>query len=253
MLAAILRQNPRFHASVTSPLENLFVAFLRVLSAQNESAFSVSDDKRKRILSSIVDAYYSDCPEEIIFDTSRAWCNDLPILAMLFSTARVICCVRQPAWILDSIERLIQHNALQPSKIFNCEPVLTLYPRAEIVMNPVQGLCGQAMSGLRQAWFSEHANRLIVIRYETLTLQPAKIIGQLYDILGEEQFKHNFDQLEYGEPEYDARLGTPGLHKVMKRVSVNKRQTILPPELFRLYSSCYWDDPEQNPRGVIVM
>ena len=31
----------------------------------------------------------------------------------------MICCERNPAWIVDSIERLVRHNNFELSKIFN--------------------------------------------------------------------------------------------------------------------------------------
>ena len=47
---------------------------------------------------------------QIVFDTNRSWCAMLPALAALYPSSRVICCVRNPAWILNSFESLVQRT-----------------------------------------------------------------------------------------------------------------------------------------------
>ena len=62
----------------------------------------------------------------------------------------------------------------------------------------------------------------------------------LYDLLGEQYFKHDFEHLEYDEPEYDTRLGLPGFHRVRTRVEALKREPVLPPEIFAQYDRVFW-------------
>jgi sulfotransferase len=52
-------------------------------------------------------------------------------LVDFFPDLRVICCVRNPAWIVDSVERLTRRNKFEPSKIFNFDPSGTVYSRAD--------------------------------------------------------------------------------------------------------------------------
>jgi sulfotransferase len=51
-------------------------------------------------------------PAEVIFDTNRGWCAWTPAIARLFPDARVIACVRELPWVIDSIERLVQRKRL---------------------------------------------------------------------------------------------------------------------------------------------
>src|ERR1041385_2217477 len=60
LLAALLRQNPRFHAGMTSPVGSLFSALLRQMSQENEAAVFIDDDQRARLLCACFDAYYAD-------------------------------------------------------------------------------------------------------------------------------------------------------------------------------------------------
>jgi hypothetical protein len=84
LLAALLRQNPRFHAGMTSPVGTLFSALLRQMSQENETAVFIDDDQRARLLSACFDAFYADIhPEKLAFDTNRMWTIKLPALVEL--------------------------------------------------------------------------------------------------------------------------------------------------------------------------
>ncbi len=252
LLAAILRQNPTYHAAMASPLAEMFISLMRSMSGANEFSLFITEQQRHRVLRSIVESYYADLSEKrIIFDTNRAWCSLLPALANLFPEAQVICCVRSPAWILDSTEQQVQRNALQPSKIFGYDVPGTVYQRAESMMKGP--LLGTSLRSLRQAWFGDHAHKLVAIRYNSLTDRPLETMTQLYASLGEEYFAHDFDHLAYEEPDFDARLGLPGFHTVARRVESRRRQTILPPDLFSQHDSSFWDMPGQNPRNVRII
>ena len=130
LLAALLRQNPRFEAGMSGPLAGLFGALLGEMSARNEFSVFLDDTKRQRILHGLFDNFYADCTAEVIFDTNRAWCGWMPALARLFPDAKVIACVRELPWVVDSIERLIQRNVFSPSSIFNYSSGGTVYTRA---------------------------------------------------------------------------------------------------------------------------
>src|SRR5579872_2982553 len=130
LLAAIFRQNPKVYASIQSPVADICSTLLRGMSS-TESAIFVSDEQRKRVLKASVEAYYADISETmLILDSNRTWCALLPALVQLFPDCRIICCVRNPAWILDSLERLVQRNALLASKMFGHD-VGSVYNRVD--------------------------------------------------------------------------------------------------------------------------
>jgi hypothetical protein len=47
----------------------------------------------------------------------------------LFPDARVVCCVRDVGWIMDSVERLVRRNAFELSGMFGFEPGNTVFTR----------------------------------------------------------------------------------------------------------------------------
>jgi sulfotransferase len=253
LLSAILRQNPRIHAAMTSPVGSLVTALLRQMSQENEAAVFIDDAQRKAVLSSIFDAYYRAIPAELVLDTNRLWCSKLPLLATLFPRSRVIACVRHVPWVLDSIERLIRRNKLEPSKIFNFEPGGTVYSRVE-GLGAGSGMVGFAWNALREGFYGEEAKRMMLLTYETLTTDPSRAIDAVYDFIGEPRFGHDFNDLQYDAKDFDARLGTPGLHDVGRSVSAKSRETVLPPDLFRrVEGDSFWRDPTLNTRGVLIV
>jgi hypothetical protein len=79
LLAALLRQNPRFEAGMSGPLAGLFGALLTEMSARNEFSIFIDDAKRERILHGLFDSYYAD---------SAARATDHPMRAAASAAAR---------------------------------------------------------------------------------------------------------------------------------------------------------------------
>jgi sulfotransferase len=227
---------------MSSPIAEMLSALLRTMSGANEFAFAVSDEQRSRVALSVFEAFYRHLEDKhVVFDTSRAWCSLSHLVNRLIPNARILCCVRNPAWILDSIERQVQSNALEPSRMFRYDTMGTVYSRVDSMQ---KNFLGGPLAGLQQAWFGECSNRLIAIRYESLTTQPCEVIRRLYEILEEKPYSHNFERIEFEEPHFDKLLGLPGLHTVRPCVEAIARKTILPPDLFEKHNNCFWETSE---------
>jgi sulfotransferase len=176
-LSALLKQNPRFHASVTSPMARLFVVAMNQMSSGSEYAVFFNDARRQEILRGIFSGYYVGLPPgQIVFDTNRTWTARISLLGALYPSSRVICCVRDLGWIIDSIERQLRRNPLQFSRVFDYKPGASIYTRTDLLMNVENGLIGLPLSSLREAWFSDEARRLIVIDYDRLASEPEAVL-----------------------------------------------------------------------------
>jgi sulfotransferase len=254
LLAGILRQNPRFHAGMTSPVGSMYMALETSMSRRNETAVFIDDQQRRAVLKGLFSNYYENChPEKVVFDTNRAWCTKLPALVQLFPDARIICCVRNIGWIMDSIERLIRRNAFELSGIFGFEPGFTVYARVNRLAAS-DGLVGYALDALREGFFGEQAPRMILVEYQALTRAPADTMRHLYTLLGEAPFEHDFENVDYQADEFDHALGSRGLHTVRRRVEWVERQSVLPPGLFeRFAGDMFWRVPGANIRDVPII
>jgi sulfotransferase len=253
LLAALLRQNPRFAAGMSSPVYALFRSMLIETSARSEGSVFIDNDIRKRLLLSLFGAYYTEVAEgTVIFDTNRGWTTKLPALVELFPHAKVICCVRNPAMILDSIESLIRRNAFELSGIFSYDAGGTVYSRVEGLASAA-GMFGFAYNALREAVYGEQSDRLLIVRYESLVANPLGTLAAIYGFIGEDLHRHDPKHIEpcYDMIEFDQRLGTPGLHDVGRSVEARERQPILPPDLILRYQKeAFWEDLKQMPPTV---
>lgn len=253
LLAALLRQNPRFQAGMSGPLAGLFGALLDQMSARNEYSVFIDDAKRQRILHGLFDNFYAGSTADVVFDTNRAWCAWMPAIAKLFPEAKVIACVRELPWVIDSIERLVQRNVFSPSSIFNYSSGGTVYTRANGVA-AADGMVGAPYDALKQACYGAQKERLLLVQYETLTTDPAKTMHAIYAFIGEPVFEHDFDHVDYDVTEFDERAGTPGLHTVRSTVKADRRPSLLPPDLFnRFVNDAFWRDPKNVPEGLQVI
>ncbi len=254
LLAAILNQNPRFQAGMSGPLAGMFSTLLGEMSGKNEFSVFITDSHRQRILRGLFENFYADSSAEVIFDTSRFWCTKLPAIKTLFPESKVIACVRDLSWIIDSIERLVRKNAFQPSLIFNFLPGGTVYTRANGLAGP-EGLVGYAYDALKEAYYGEQAEgRLILVQYESLVSHPEKTLQALYAFLEEPEYAHDLDHLCFNAEAYDHKAGTPGLHTIQPKVQKLPRQTILPPELFqRFQGDAFWKDLSRTCKEVTVL
>lgn len=254
LLAAILRQNPRFHAMMTSPVGAIYMAMQGAVSRKNEAAIFIDEAQKRELLVGVFRNYYHAIgADKVVFDTNRLWCTKLPGLVEHFPSAKIICCVRHISWIMDSVERLVRRNTLDLSALFGFEAGGTVYTRVNRLAAS-DGMVGFALDGLREAFFGEQADRLILVGYQALTCQPAKTLACVYEFLGEAPFEHDFDNVEYDAKEFDRALGAPGLHTVRRKVAFVERPTILPPELFaRFENDAFWMNPVANTGRVPVI
>jgi len=254
MLAGILKQNPDFHAAMSSPVSSMLNGSLEQMGAGSEFYTFFDTEKRKTICRALFAAYYDDMPEGIstVFDTSRQWTSRLHQLVELFDDFKVICCVRNPAWVMDSFEAIYRKNPFDYSKMYSPQTRPTVYTRSESLAG-VGGSFGSAWTALKEAYYGEYSDRLLLLDYELLTQHPKKAIDLMYEFIGEAPFQHDFDNVEYEANEFDRKLGVEGLHTVRRKVEFRSRRTILPPELFAKYKEmAFWQDNAGTNASIIA-
>lgn len=253
LLAGILRQNPRFHAGMSSPVAALTSALLNQFSAGSEFAPVVTQYQRQRLIRGVFENFYADIRDKgSIFDTNRMWCSKLPLLMDLYPNAKVLACVRNVAWVMDSMEKLYRANPYENTKLFNDDSERnTVYSRVETLAQRNR-LIGFAWHALKEACYGPHAKSLLLIDYDLLAESPEKVMRLVYTFLGEEWYDHDFNQLQYDAPEFDQALGLQGLHRIRNKVAIQQRTTLLPPDLFSQYSQLsFWNDLEGSEANVI--
>ena len=255
LLAALLLQNPRFHAGMTSPVGTLLRGMLNQLGAGSEFSSVVNKDQRRRLTHGLFSSYYGDkADKQVIFDTNRMWCANMSVLMDQFPDSKVIACVRNVAWIMDSLERRYRANPYEITRLFNDDTERnTVYSRVETLAQ-ANRLVGYPWTALKEAFYGEHAESLLLVDYDLLAQAPHKVMPLIYQFIGEPEFAHDYRNVSYDAPEFDAQLGLHGMHKVRQHVSFENRTSILPPDLFEKFSALsFWKDTSQSRANVITV
>ena len=255
LLAAILNQNPRFRAGMTSPLADIMGVVMAEASSKNDFSFDVSDEQRIALLRGLVENLYSGQTDAgVIFDTSRLWCSRMQLLSALLPGAKVIACVRHLSWVLDSMERLVRRQPVGVSKVFRFDTNTTMYSRVEALTDP-RGMVGFAFQATKDAFYGQYApGHLLLLTYESLARNPLAAMRAVYQFIGEPWFEHDFEHVAYNADEFDARVGMPGLHTVRPKVEPVERVSVLPREIFtRFANESFWMDPKNNVSQVPVI
>jgi sulfotransferase len=252
LLGAILRQNPRFFAGMSSPLCPLFSNAMSVLGA--EGSVLVNEERRKNVLRGLFTSWALDIPEgSVIFDTHRFWTGCLPALLHLLPETKLICTVRSVAAIMDSIERLMRANPLLPSRLFNDEERANVYTRTD-ALSQRNRLVGASWTCLKEAFFGPDARALLLVEYDCLARDPSTVMSLIYKFLGEKDFAHDFDHVLYDETAFDEGLRMPGMHKVRARVSFEPVASVLPRDLLERFSGqSFWENATQSHAKVISL
>lgn len=235
LLSTILNQNPRFQASISGPLARFARAVIDQSSAMSGYRHQCPAEKRKTIIQGIFANYYDDQTKEVFFDTNRGWTKLLPLLKELFPYTRVIVCVRDLNWVLDSFESLYRKNPLDKQLMIPDEHAESVYSRCDYLMGTDKTV-GFAYLGLKEAITSAEKNMLMLVEYEQLCRNPEGMLKAIYNFIDQPYFDHDFNDVEVSYDEFDQDVNIKGLHTTRKRVEWIERQTILPPDILNKFA-----------------
>jgi sulfotransferase len=243
LLSAILRQNPKFYADISSPVQSLVASTINVITG-SESNHLIDEDKRKHILKSIFNAFYDTVEQPTVFDTSRGWTAKTSLLKNLYPQTKIICCVRDLPWILDSFERIAAKNSLYGAALTDDEARQTVTTRCDALMDVKKE--GQVV---KPYYFLEEGlllnpDMIMLVEYESLCKQPESVMRELYQFIGKQYFDHDFKNVEYQNEVFDRGLNMKSLHTVRKEVTWQERLSILPKSVWEKYAGKdFWRAP----------
>jgi len=234
LLSSILKQNPRFHSSITDPLVMLVKGVVESSQDGPGMKTEVPIERRKNIVRHLFEGYYQDVDKEVIFNTNRAWTLLTGVTRDLYPKAKHIVCVRDINWVLDSFESAHRRNPFSTNTVTGGHSG-TVYTRTDELMSD-SGVVGFPYVGIKQAITGPDRDLLFIVEYDQLCKKPKDIIRALYNFIDEPYFEHDFNNVEASWDEYDAEIGIK-LHDVRKKVEWRERNFILPPDILNKYAN----------------
>jgi sulfotransferase len=253
LLSAILRQNPDFYADISSPVQGLVASTINVITG-SESNHLIDESRRKHILRALVQSYYDSVKPQTVFDTSRGWTAKTSLLKELYPQTKIICCVRDLPWILDSFERIAAKNTLYNAALTDDEARQTVTTRCDALMDVKKE--GQVV---KPYYFLEEGmllnpDMIMLMEYESLCKKPESVMRELYQFIGKPYFDHDFNNVEYENEVYDQSLNMKSLHTVRRKVTWQERKSILPKSVWEKYAGKeFWRTaPPEQPQDFAI-
>jgi sulfotransferase len=224
LLQCILNQNPDIAATPTDPvLEYLYGARMNytntpeVKAMDSELALKTWRGFCLGGLNGYANAY-TDKPN-LCIKTRGGTIHYKWFKSFMPYKPKMICMVRNLKSIIASMEKLYRANQEEHQSIQNHSEMkgTTTPKRVDIWMAspPV----GMALERLNQTFLEGVNKEVLYIRAEDLTSYPDREMAKVYDYLGIEPFKHDFDNVEQSIKEDDSVYGlTKDLHTIKRKV-----------------------------------
>jgi sulfotransferase len=232
LLTSILKQNPRFHSSISDTLANLVKGVIECSQESPGMKSEVPVQRRKNIVKHLFEGFYEEIDKEVIFNTNRGWSYLTNVTQDLYPNSKNIICVRDVNWILDSFECAHRRNPYSTNTATG-NLSQSVYQRVDSLMAE-DGIVGFSYVGIKQAITGLDRSSLLLLEYEDLCKKPKEMMKIIYNFIGEPYYEHDFDNVEASWDEYDSEIGIK-LHDVRKKVEWRERKFILPPDILNKY------------------
>jgi len=223
LLQNILAQNPSFHVTPSSGLLELVFGARTNYSNSVEFKAQNSESMKKAFLAfsrAGMQAYCEALTDKpYVVDKSRGWGVHFDLLRLIFDEdPKIICMVRDLRQILSSMEKKFRQNPDKYKSIENHATLSGTTTFKRVLLGLQSAPVGLALDRLVEVHQRGWSRKMLFLRFEDLTAQPAATMQKVYSYLGVPAFTHNFDQVEQATQEDDEVFGIPGLHQIRPKV-----------------------------------
>lgn len=220
LIANILKQNPDIHGEAVSSLSSIFGSINASWSTVETNQEFPNYQAKFGVLNGVMQGYYSHINKPIIFDKDRGWIPLLPVVeAVLQRQVKIVVCVRNPAEILSSFEKLRRENPLFFTRAdHNLREGSSIASRAYYYAGP-DGALGMAHRHIKDAIIMGYLDRFLFVDYGRFCNSPKSQTKRIYDFFEIPNFEHDFNNLKQEESYNDHAVGLPNLHKIKPQVN----------------------------------
>jgi len=222
LLCNILAQNPEIYATHTSGCLEVLFKLRNCWDDIIEHKAHPLEEAKRHVLKGILENYYWGIEEPIVVDKSRGWLAHIEMLEwILDGEIKVIVPVRDLRDVLASFEKLWRAGSKSrqtPTERDNYIRYQKLENRLAIWCEEAE-VVGLAVNRIKDAVARGFKDRMHFVDYDILCREPDETLESIYEFLGLEPFKHNFDYVEQVTTEDDSvhGFGVP-LHKIRSKV-----------------------------------
>jgi sulfotransferase len=225
LLSSLLNQNPRFHSGPSSPVVPTILALENSLSQDELYLAYPKPEQARRLIASVLQIYYSDVENPVIFDKNRSWVDRMNYIEGYFGIQpKILYPVRNIDEILASFISMYRRNpytgegkiSFMDEMLIKSNQPLNDDSRCQMLAGPM-GILGQSYNGLKTVFEQGKQNSIHLIEYDELINQPKETMEKIYDFLEEKYFEHDYQNIENLHRERDKEVyGLADMHEVRK-------------------------------------
>jgi sulfotransferase len=215
MITNLLKQNPKIHGETVSSLATVFSGLNVTWSNITQNQEYENQKSKKGVLKSIFDGYYGHIDKPIILDKDFEWIRLIPqVESTLDREVKIVVCVRNPAEILSSFEKLRRENPLFNTKADEkLKESSSIASRAYYYAGP-DGVLGITHRNLKDAVTMGYLDRLLFVDYNKFCNNPKSQTKRIYDFLEIDHYEHDFENIIQVENFNNLATGLPNAYKI---------------------------------------
>jgi len=222
LLQNVMGQNPDFYVTPTSGVLELVYAARANYTSSPE--FKAQDSKEmeeafRGFCNNGVRGFFRAITDKpYVMDKSRGWGIHYNFLDFFYPDPKIICMVRDPRSIFASMEKNFRKNQHKDSGLVDHSKMTGTTTEKRIDQWVASPPVGIAMERLYQIIKEEIDQKILFVKFEDFTKNPAKEMERIYDYLDLPYFEHDFDNVEQITKEDDEVYGIYGDHKIQKKI-----------------------------------
>lgn len=244
MITNILKQNPDIHGAAVSSLSAVFSAIFMNWDSIEANKEYENESAKLNVLKAVLENYHNHINKSIVFDKDRSWISKIALLETLYDKpAKMLICVRNPAEILSSFEKIRKHNPTKATLSEFGGEGATIASRAMFFSGP-GGALGAAHAQLKDAITMGYLDRLLFVDYNRFCNSPKGQLKRIYEFFEIPEYTHDLNNITQEEIYNDQALHLPNLHKIKPKLDKTTVNCVeyLGLDLYEQYNSeIFWD------------
>jgi len=246
------------YSGPSSPVVGIMLALENAISNDELFLAFPKAEQAGKIISSVIENYYSDVDKPVIIDKNRSWVNRMHYIPGYFGVeAKILCPVRNMDEILTSFITMHRRNPFEINGKVNFIDEMLIKNniplndenRCQLLSGP-NGIVGQSYGGIQQVMMDGKQKQLHFIEYEDLMNEPKETMRKIYEFLDEEYFEHDFSKIENIHKENDAAVyGLSDMHDVrnnLEKISKDPKEILPKSILEKCQGTEFWRNVNED-------